>query len=142
MFKKYRAFTLLLVLLVTSCGTILHPERKGQYSINKRLDLAMVALNASSVLLFPPLTVAMFAVDFKTQAIYLPAEEIILHDETPKNIQKRKQEQALLEEQEKERLRLEEEARMQEEEEAFPEQTPSRVVPENYENYSDDNLFD
>lgn len=53
-----------------SCGTILHPERRGQPS--GRLDLGVVALDGLLLLFFFIPGVIAFAVDFATGAIYLP----------------------------------------------------------------------
>ena len=55
-----------------SCGTILHPERRGFHS--GRLDPAIVALDAVGLLLFFVPGVIAFAVDFSTGAIYLPPD--------------------------------------------------------------------
>ena len=57
---------------LTSCGTILHPERRGQPT--GRLDPGIVVLDAVGLLLFFVPGVIAFAVDFTTGAIYLPAE--------------------------------------------------------------------
>ncbi|TAA47900.1 hypothetical protein [Corallincola spongiicola] len=61
---------LLLSLLTTSCGTILHPERRGQTSGD--IDPAIAVLNAAGLILFFVPGVIAFAVDFVTGAIYLP----------------------------------------------------------------------
>jgi hypothetical protein len=55
-----------------SCGTILHPERRGFHS--GRLDPAIVTLDAVGLLLFFVPGVIAFAVDFSTGAIYLPPD--------------------------------------------------------------------
>ena len=55
---------------LTACGTILHPERRGQPS--GRLDPAIVALDAVGLLLFFIPGVIAFAVDFSNGTIYLP----------------------------------------------------------------------
>lgn len=52
------------------CGTILHPERKGQPA--GRLDWAIVALDALGLLFFFIPGVIAFAVDFNNGTIYLP----------------------------------------------------------------------
>jgi hypothetical protein len=55
------------------CGTILHPERRGQPS--GRLDWGVVLLDGLGLLLFFIPGVIAFAVDFATGAIYLPPDE-------------------------------------------------------------------
>ncbi|MDA9557557.1 hypothetical protein N9R79_08670 [Vibrio sp.] len=60
------AFTL----QVTACGTIIHPERKGQ--IDGKLDTSIVALDAIGLLFFIIPGVIAFAVDFSNGTIYLP----------------------------------------------------------------------
>ena len=52
------------------CGTILHPERRGQPA--GRLDWKIVALDGLGLLFFFIPGVIAFAVDFATGAIYLP----------------------------------------------------------------------
>jgi hypothetical protein len=59
--------------IATGCGTILHPERRGQPS--GRLDWGVVVLDGLGLLLFFIPGVIAFAVDFATGAIYLPPEE-------------------------------------------------------------------
>lgn len=61
-----------MVLTLTSCGTLIHPERRGQPA--GRLDPAIVVLDAVGLLLFFVPGVIAFAVDFSTGAIYLPPE--------------------------------------------------------------------
>lgn len=60
------------VLLTSSCGTILHPERRGQPA--GRLDPKIVALDAVGMLFFFVPGVIAFAVDFSNGTIYLPPE--------------------------------------------------------------------
>lgn len=57
---------------LSSCGTILHPERRGQPG--GRLDPGIVLLDAVGLLLFFVPGVIAFAVDFSNGTIYLPAE--------------------------------------------------------------------
>ena len=64
------AFTGLSAAVVSGCGTILHPERRGQPA--GRLDWKIVALDALGLILFFIPGVIAFAVDFATGAIYLP----------------------------------------------------------------------
>jgi hypothetical protein len=59
---------------LASCGTILHPERRGQPP--GRLDPGIVILDAVGLLLFFVPGVVAFAVDFATGAIYLPPEYV------------------------------------------------------------------
>src|SRR5688572_4142682 len=56
--------------LATGCGTLLHPERRGQPA--GALDWKIVALDGLGLLLFFVPGVIAFAVDFATGAIYLP----------------------------------------------------------------------
>jgi len=60
-----------LALSLTSCGTLLYPERRGQPI--GRLDLGVVALDGVGLLLFFVPGVVAFAVDFATGAIFLPS---------------------------------------------------------------------
>lgn len=62
------------LLLVTclSCGTILHPERRGQPP--GRIDPGIAVLDGIGLLLFFVPGVIAFAVDFSTGAIYLPQD--------------------------------------------------------------------
>ncbi len=61
----------LLEMTTVGCGTILHPERKGQPS--GRLDWGVVALDAVGLLFFFVPGVIAFAVDFNNGTIYLPS---------------------------------------------------------------------
>ena len=60
----------LLVATTSGCGTILHPERKGQ--IDGQLDPSIVVLDALGLLFFLIPGVIAFAVDFSNGTIYLP----------------------------------------------------------------------
>lgn len=53
------------------CGTILHPERKGQPA--GRIDWSIVALDGLGLLIFFVPGVIAFAVDFNNGTIYLPS---------------------------------------------------------------------
>ncbi|SIS90064.1 hypothetical protein [Neptunomonas antarctica] len=55
---------------IAGCGTIIHPERKGQ--INGRLDSSIILLDAIGLLFFFVPGVIAFAVDFSNGTIYLP----------------------------------------------------------------------
>lgn len=63
----------LLQFSVMGCGTVIHPERKGQPA--GPLDWEIVALDAVGLLFFFVPGVIAFAVDFNNGTIYLPAEE-------------------------------------------------------------------
>ncbi len=63
----------LLGLTAVGCGTVLHPERKGQAA--GKLDWEIVALDAVGLLLFFVPGVIAFAVDFNNGTIYLPTAE-------------------------------------------------------------------
>jgi hypothetical protein len=62
---------LVLVFQFTGCGTILHPERKGQRA--GRMDAGIVLLDAIGLLFFLVPGVIAFAVDFNNGTIYLPS---------------------------------------------------------------------
>lgn len=55
---------------LAGCGTVLHPERRGQQA--GPYDWSIVALDAVGLLFFFVPGVIAFAVDFATGAIYLP----------------------------------------------------------------------
>jgi len=55
---------------VTSCGTLLHPERKGQTA--GRIDPAIAVLDGVGLLFFIIPGIIAFAVDFSNGTIYLP----------------------------------------------------------------------
>ncbi len=57
-------------LQTAACGTILHPERRGQRG--GRLDVGIVILDAVGLLFFIIPGVISFAVDFTNGTIYLP----------------------------------------------------------------------
>lgn len=59
-----------LILQLTACGTILHPERKGQKS--GQIDPAIAIFDAIGLLFFLIPGVIAFAVDFSNGTIYLP----------------------------------------------------------------------
>jgi hypothetical protein len=62
----------LALLSLASCGTVLHPERRGQPA--GRLDWGVVLLDGLGLIFFFIPGVIAFAVDFSTGAIYLPPE--------------------------------------------------------------------
>lgn len=57
----------------SGCGTIMHPERKGQPAGD--LDWSIVLLDGVGLLLFFIPGIIAFAVDFNNGTIYLPADE-------------------------------------------------------------------
>jgi len=59
-----------LLVQLTACGTILHPERKGQKS--GQIDPAIALFNGIGLLFFFLPGVIAFAVDFSNGTIYLP----------------------------------------------------------------------
>lgn len=61
---------LLITAQISACGTILHPERKGQTS--GRIDPSVAVLNGIGLLFFLVPGVIAFAVDFNNGTIYLP----------------------------------------------------------------------
>lgn len=65
------AICVALVLQLAACGTIIHPERRGQPK--GRIDPAIAVLDGVGLLLFIIPGVIAYAVDFATGAIYLPA---------------------------------------------------------------------
>jgi hypothetical protein len=62
-----------LVIQLVGCGTILHPERRGQAA--GKVDADIVILDAIGLVFFFLPGVIAFAVDFSTGAIYLPKGE-------------------------------------------------------------------
>ena len=75
--------TITSVLLCSSCGTILHPERRGQPA--GRLDPKIVALDAVGMLFFFVPGVIAFAVDFSNGTIYLPPDHYGQDQSSPGN---------------------------------------------------------
>lgn len=59
-----------LILQTTACGTILHPERKGQ--TGGQIDPAIAILNGIGLLFYVIPGAIAFAVDFYNGTIYLP----------------------------------------------------------------------
>ena len=60
------------LLNATSCGTLIHPDRKGQQS--GRIDPGIAVLDGIGLLFFIIPGVIAFAVDFSNGTIYLPPE--------------------------------------------------------------------
>lgn len=65
----------LLVTALTACGTIIHPERKGQ--VSGRIDPAIAVLDGIGLLLYFVPGVIAFAVDFSNGTIYLPDDRTL-----------------------------------------------------------------
>ena len=63
-------FSSALIVQLTACGTILHPERKGQRG--GQIDPAIALFDAVGLLFFFIPGVIAFAVDFSNGTIYLP----------------------------------------------------------------------
>lgn len=76
--KKLTALALgaALITQLAACGTILHPERKGQ--TGGRLDAGVVILDGIGLLFFLIPGVIAFAVDFSNGTIYLPGGNVKL----------------------------------------------------------------
>jgi hypothetical protein len=66
------------MLLDASCGTLLHPERKGQ--VSGRIDPGIAVLDGIGLLFFIVPGVIAFAVDFTNGTIYLPPGEASLQN--------------------------------------------------------------
>lgn len=79
--KKLISYFVISVFLlnVTGCGTILHPERKGQ--TDGRIDPAIAIMDGVGLLLFVIPGIIAFAVDFHNGTIYLPGTQGSLHDD-------------------------------------------------------------
>jgi len=58
---------------ITGCGTILHPERRGQGRASGDIDWRVAGLDAAGLLLFFVPGVVAFAVDFHQGTIFLPS---------------------------------------------------------------------
>jgi len=67
------------VIQLAACGTIMHPERKGQKA--GQLDTSIVALDAIGLLFFLVPGVIAFAVDFNNGTIYLPGGSASINSE-------------------------------------------------------------
>ena len=66
----HAAICFTLIAQLAGCGTLIHPERRGQTS--GRIDPAVAILNGIGLLFFVIPGLIAFAVDFSTGAIYLP----------------------------------------------------------------------
>ena len=67
------------VIQLAACGTIIHPERKGQKA--GQLDTSIVVLDAIGLLFFFVPGVIAFAVDFNNGTIYLPGGSASINSE-------------------------------------------------------------
>ena len=65
--------TVILLVQLSACGTILYPDRRGQPA--GKFDTDVVILDAVGLLFFLVPGVIAFAVDFSTGSIYLPKGE-------------------------------------------------------------------
>ena len=72
-FMKMFFIPLILVFIfqITACGTLLHPERRGQ--MPGQIDPSIAILDGIGLLFFVIPGLIAFAVDFSTGAIYLPS---------------------------------------------------------------------
>lgn len=89
--KNTRFQNLLTVLVVTvfaiqviGCGTLAHPERRGQTS--GRIDPGIAILDGIGLLFFVVPGLVAFGIDFSTGAIYLPPESSTTGLEEPGQI--------------------------------------------------------
>ncbi len=64
------ALGVLLAFQLAACGTLIHPERRGQ--TQGEIDPAIAILNGIGLLFFIVPGLIAFAIDFSTGAIYLP----------------------------------------------------------------------
>lgn len=76
--QRTLAMSLVFTLLLSGCGTVLYPERKGQ--VSGRIDPAVAALNGVGLLFFFVPGVIAFAVDFSNGTIYLPPGQTAARD--------------------------------------------------------------
>jgi hypothetical protein len=60
----------ILLLYTSSCGTLMHPERKGQ--TGGQIDVGVAVLDGIGLLFFLVPGIIAFAVDFSNGTIYLP----------------------------------------------------------------------
>ncbi len=95
----------IVVVQVIGCGTLLHPERRGQISGN--IDPRIAVLDGIGLIFFIVPGIVAFAVDFSTGAIYVPpkknksaskdSEEIKVVYTDPDDLSKQKVEKILAE---------------------------------------------
>lgn len=80
---------MLLLVQLTSCGTILYPERRGMPRDPAQIDVGVVVMDGALLLLFVLPGVIAYAVDFSTGCIYLPPGQIMqnIDDVAPGDIQ-------------------------------------------------------
>ncbi|MDO8730864.1 MAG: hypothetical protein Q7J69_06760 [Candidatus Omnitrophota bacterium] len=67
-----------LVAQLAGCGTLIHPDRRGQKS--GRIDPAIAILDGIGLLFFVIPGLIAFAIDFSTGAIYLPGGRLARFD--------------------------------------------------------------
>ncbi len=68
-----------LITTTSACGTLMHPERKGQ--TGGRIDAGVAVLNGVGLLFFFIPGVIAYAVDFSNGTIYLPNEAAGVNEE-------------------------------------------------------------
>ncbi len=77
--RRYQVATALgMSVLLAACGTILHPERRGQ--TRGRLDVGIVLLDGVGLFFFLIPGIIAYAVDFSNGTIYLPGSKIVKFD--------------------------------------------------------------
>lgn len=75
------------VVQLTSCGTMLYPERRGQRPELARLDTTVIIMDGVLLFLFVLPGVIAYAVDFSTGCVYLPVGQISERSETDLPVQ-------------------------------------------------------
>lgn len=80
---------MLFLVQLTSCGTILYPERRGLTRDPAQIDVGVVVMDGALLLLFILPGVIAYAVDFSTGCIYLPPGRIMQNFDnlTPSDMQ-------------------------------------------------------
>jgi hypothetical protein len=90
-FKTSISLLVCVVLLMhlTSCGTLLYPERRGVTRDPAQIDVGVVVMDGALLLLFVVPGLIAYAVDFSTGCIYLPPGRIMQNfdDLTPSDMQ-------------------------------------------------------
>ncbi len=77
--KMFQIFVCsVLIVQLTGCGTLIHPERRGQRS--GKIDAGIAILDGIGLLFFIIPGLIAFAIDFSTGAIYLPGTQIAKFD--------------------------------------------------------------
>ena len=68
---------LIFIIQLTSCGTIMYPERRGLTRDPAQMDVRVVVMDGVLLLFFVLPGVIAYAVDFSTGCIYLPPGQIM-----------------------------------------------------------------